>query len=765
MPKDDLDEFITLEDDDQIPKVTTKPTVNKETPSQKSNKLLYIIVSILTVLAFASIAIVSYLYLHKKEQKKAEDVNTTSSKIVQEIKAKEQEALITQSNSYQKMIEDAKRLYKDGKRDEALKLQQKLSNYNRALAYYNLGVADIKNGKFESAVEKFKISCKNPKLDFESTLNIAISYYKQGKLEKFNRYLKRAQFLLASQASSPLFSYYKALIGYYSSNFPETLVPLRHPTANFYKQEQLILKAKLYTSVKNQTDAIKIFENKTDDLFALGLLYATKGEYDLSKKTLEKVIKEDDKNQKAKIALSLIDNKLGLLKSSADTLNRYKQVSTKTGLFFYPIEVKLKESLFDPVIAQREFKKNIFFDERNRLLFLFYFAPFELTSLKQSIQNINKGANFVYINQFKLGRDDLEKSKDISESNIMTNRAILDALNKDLYSAKDNFLKALEKNPNSSILHYNLALTYAKLSMFQEAFKHFKKSSILDRNNQLANIFMEYCNKLLYKKVDEDRIKNLHNQELTPSSQDVKEALLLSILNNKIYRGQIGKLNSDIFSTALKMFNAHMLGDRKSYLNEATKLKEKIPNDIVTNILYIDATHDKEEIKDYARSIQNNLISNKLDYSSIDKGYTFARELYANILNIAGVVHTLRDRELKLSSQENSIATMQTLALSDIYLKNFKEAFDIYNSLIDKKKIQDSNTLFLAAVSAIGAKQHANAIALLELAKLTNSANFESRYALGLLYQEAKNLDGATILYSKIGDIGFKSRYFTFALK
>lgn len=57
-----------------------------------------------------------------------------------------------------------------------------------------------------------------------------------------------------------------------------------------------------------------------------------------------------------------------------------------------------------------------------------------------------------------------------------------------------------------------------------------------------------------------------------------------------------------------------------------------------------------------------------------------------------------------------------------------------------------------------------NAIALLELSKLTDPSNVESKYALGLLYQEVGNYEAATAQYRSIGNIGFISQYFTFAL-
>jgi len=111
---------------------------------------------------------------------------------------------------------------------------------------------------------------------------------------------------------------------------------------------------------------------------------------------------------------------------------------------------------------------------------------------------------------------------------------------------------------------------------------------------------------------------------------------------------------------------------------------------------------------------------------------------------------------------DDVVGIMQALGYVDIYTGNYEEAYAIYNELIDTYKQKDTNTLFLASVASIGANHDANAIALLELAKLTDPNNFESRLALGLLYMEVKNVEAALIQFSKIGDSNFISKYFTF---
>jgi len=145
-----------------------------------------------------------------------------------------------------------------------------------------------------------------------------------------------------------------------------------------------------------------------------------------------------------------------------------------------------------------------------------------------------------------------------------------------------------------------------------------------------------------------------------------------------------------------------------------------------------------------------------LDLSPLYYGGFLPKELYIRMLNIAGIEMIAKKKlTAYASSVKPTIPLLHSLAYSYIYNRDFDEAYKIYNSLIDEYDQKDSHTLFLAAISAIGANHHANAVALLELSKLTDKSNFESRYALGLLYHEAQNLEGSAIEYQKIGNSGF----------
>ena len=212
---------------------------------------------------------------------------------------------------------------------------------------------------------------------------------------------------------------------------------------------------------------------------------------------------------------------------------------------------------------------------------------------------------------------------------------------------------------------------------------------------------------------------------------------------------------------------AQKISNEKYFRKKSTQLQAMLPKDLMSNIVYFNMKYGNENIKEYAKNIQLQFKDKKLDFSSFYYGAKIARVQYVKLLQISGLLYHERDRlkaRLPLE-KDDPIALTHTLAYLDIFSNNFEESYVLYNKLIDDFKQNDTTTIFLAAVAAIGAKHSANAIALLELSKIIDKTNDESRYALGLLYQEVKNFKGAIIQYKKMKDKNFKSKYFSFKIE
>ncbi|MGB2553959.1 hypothetical protein ACPF04_12465, partial [Campylobacter sp. MOP51] len=73
--------------------------------------------------------------------------------------------------------------------------------------------------------------------------------------------------------------------------------------------------------------------------------------------------------------------------------------------------------------------------------------------------------------------------------NLELSKAISSALNYKLKEANAHFAKLISLYPEHSVLHYNLALSYAQIGNFSLAAKHFITSYHLDPTNHLAGVF------------------------------------------------------------------------------------------------------------------------------------------------------------------------------------------------------------------------------------------------------------------------------------
>ncbi len=739
-------------------------------PKKRLNPLIILIIIISVLLIFLGVFLI-YLFLNKEKPQKNED--TIVKEIVKKIEKKEKIPNLEPSQ-LEEMIKKANYLYTHGNKKEALKIYESVSLYNEAISNYNIGVALMKEKKYKEAIEYFKNSIANRENVCVSYLNSAVCALHLKNREDFQKYIKKAKAALPQEINAPLYSYYMALINYYEQNYIESLIPLNHPTSKFYKDRQNYLKSKIEAFLNNDLAAIDALERvkRYETYFALGLLYARIGDYDIALNNLQTALNEGGDELRIKTAISIIYNKTGELESSSKLLKElYKKYGEKLNPI-YPIKVKLKESLFDIQKAQEDFKHNLFLDKEKAAGVLFYFTPYKVFDAKQTINAIKKGGVSIFVDEINPAIKYLKTSSTISKVNLAISEGIKAAIDKDIYKANEIFKRYLKLYPKHSVLHFNLALTYAQIGNYIDALKHFKRSYHLNSKNYLAGLYAALIENILHK--DNRMIINIIKEDIEQSEMDKDKkhflftlASLASNLSSSLLDWLYIKDSKNPLYNALGIIISNKLKKEEEYKKFAKNLYKTLPTDLMANLFYMDSKFRNEDIKSYARDIQDTIIRPKFSLESYEGGYYIAKILYTKMLQISGLLNHEKERLKRkiVQTSKSPIGLLQTIAYLYIYTNDFEESYTIYNELIDTFKQQDSKTLFFASVASIAADHHANAIALLELAKLTNPYNYESRYALGLLYQEIKNFEAASIQYAKIGDIGFKSEYFTFDIK
>ncbi len=670
------------------------------------------------------------------------------------------------------MIKKANLLYEGGNKKEALKLFEQISQFNEAISFYNIGVAKMREEDFEAALDSFKKAIKNGEKRCVSAINAAVSALKLGEKDLFKYYIDLAFAYLPMESNSVLYSYYAGLINYYKNYYFESLIAFSYEGSEHYGYEQNYIASKILASMDMNSKAINRLEKKaqTDDSLTLGLLHAKIGEFRAAKKYLTMAIDTTEKPLHAKAALNLVHNKLGELGDSAMIMDELYSQFDENATKVYPIKTVLQKSLFDINIAQSEFDETLFFDNEKTYSLLFYFAPFKVFDAEQTVSYIRRGGMSIFLDEIGPALSFLRKSSTISRVNLAISSGIKKALNHHTREANQIFLEMIDIYPKHSILHYNLALTFAQIADFSKAHRHFAKSYHLDNNNYLAGIFAVMTGELIKKDIEKlkENLKRSIVNDTTLDESNLFISLIHLTQNNQLALTrwlELDKKDTPL-NIMLDIIIAQKTFNESAYRQKAILLRSTLPKDIIANIINFNVKHKKNDIKEYAKAIQIDFKNLDLNYNSFYYGPKIVKKTFVKLLQIGGILHQKREELIAKMELEKTdpIAIMQTLAFISIYTHNFEEAFVLYNKLIDDFEQKDSSTIFFAAIAAIGAGHSENAVALLKLATLINPKHYESRYALGLLYQEAKNWEGATIQYRRIEDSDFQSNYFSFEI-
>ena len=763
------EEIIIIEDSDAAEESDISYGTDEEeedyTPSESKNKK-NIIISIAVGVLLLIIIIIAFFALSSP----SEELSTGLSMDDIEERLDKDKVKPIEATKLENMIAKADYLYSSGSKDEALTIYEKIAHYSEAISSYNLGVAQLKDKQYNIALKTFKKAIQNDEKRCVSAINAAVCSLHLKDKESFRYYIDLAYAYLPQERGSRLYSYYYALINYYNNNYLETLSALKNATTKDYIKVQNNLSAKINAFFENDYDAIEALEENRHNLddFSLGLLYARVGDISLAKKYLEDAITKSIEPIKAQLALGFVNLKSGQVANGAKLIENITDMYPEEVYKPYPITVKLKESLFNVSKAQNRYRKLSTSNKKLNYQKIFYFSPYKVFNANQTISYIRKGNANIYIDDIDSAKEYLKKSSSSSNVNVGIVKAIKKALSFRTREANDMLNKLVEIQPKHSILHYNLALTYAQMGNMVKANHHFLRSYHLDAKNYLSGVYAVMTSQLINKKH-----KKLYSIILDViSEQELSEEIVL-------YKTLLQLTQDNVLSTvdwldnnykqrpvylALDIIIALQLNKVDIAKRSAKKLISMQPNDILPHMMYIDSHFNSLPEKEYSKEVSKYLKKQNFNFKDLYFGPYITRYLYIQQNLILGKLYFVRQqiKSVLQTTQEHTEELTSSLALASLYDGAFEEAYTLYNNLIDNLKVRDAHTLFLGAVASIAADHHPNAIALLELSKLKDTNFLESRYALGLLYLEVKNNKGAVIQLSRVSKNNFNSEYFNF---
>lgn len=667
------------------------------------------------------------------------------------------------------MIQKANALYLRGEREQALRIYEQIAVYSESLSNYNLGVAKMNQHNYKDALESFKKAIASNENQTVAAINAAVCSLYLKDMAKFNYYLDLAYVYLPNEGNSELFNYYLSLINYYKGFYPEALQMLQKTNNEIYTDNAKYLSAKIYAKMGLNERALENLQSQGnyESSLPIGLLYARMGDYQKAIGALERSMKIDKERNDSIAALNLIDLKIGNYQDMIRRTQTYFSGEENLILDKHKIKVHLKKELSNIRMAQENFSKDFMRGKKAQADLLFYYAPYQVFDIKQAANYINKANVSNYI-QSQHNTSLLNTSSTLSSVNVKLAKIISNAINNELQSANKDFKTLLGSYKEHSILHFNLALSYAQLQKYDLAYQHFSSSYHLDPRNYAAGAFAVLAGSLSDK--DTVRLISEINENINadPNFDGLIYQSIISFANGD-YLAMMPFLDTDTQDTAFHLIVKILIAKNNSLHNQSdaltAKLKGIMNDDLLTNILFFNAQNSNLNIKEYSQNAQLYFKEMKINYATLANGANVIMDDYVSLMRICGLLNQEREKikQTLAVNSDNEVGLSRVLAYMNIYAGLYEEAYGLYDILINDYKIKDSRIYFLAAVAAVGSNNPNSAIALLELSKLEDTSNQESTFALALLYHEVQNYEPALFQYSRLKD-KFQSEFFTFDL-
>ncbi|TLE17250.1 tetratricopeptide repeat protein [Helicobacter apodemus] len=782
MPSEESKEnIIQLDDDFDIVRDILDKKSKEKKPTTKIEKILHffnthkklsvILALLLGVLIVAFIFIMGSLFSKEEAMPSQEEEAIVSPP---QFSIEGGGEIIVDEGELEDLIGKANFLYMNGNKEEALDLYGRIASYSEGLSSYNLGVVQMQQEAYKGALKSFQTAIDVGEYRVISALNAAVSSLYLKEPLQYQYYLQLAQTYLPYAANLPIHSYLYGLIHYYQGNYIEAISPLTHQNTPYYKQQNNRLLAALYSYFNSNRKAIAYLDNdslESKEWFNLALLYARIGEYQQADKFLAQIIDESGNTLEVDMASALVKLKLARFNQAVSFLKPYADNQEMINKNPYPIKVILRDDFFDVNIAQKRFWNEFGGSKLNAYEILFYYAPYKVFDAKEALYVIQEGGINISIENLQEAKEVLLRGQTISKVNRNIASAILEILSGDIRIANDILQSAVAQYPNHAILHYNLGLNYAQMGDYDKSYQHFIRSFHLNPKDVQVGVFALATAKLTHR--DFSRLESDVGKEVVNFQGSKEEMQFLQVLLNFVRDGSPASLgfleqssSNILIYYALNFVQGVLLGDQSLLINSSHHLKNLQPTDPLSNLLELLALNYYDDPKTLSLKLQSYYQDKNLNKDLIYYGPSIVRETYIKVGHIVGTLHYVQqDLDYRLISERKDVrGVTQALALTYIYLQEFEKAFTLYNNLIDDLKENDTQTLFLAAVAAIGAGHTENAAALLQLSKLEAPTNYETRVANGLLYLQEKNFNAANSQFTVIGDSEQKSDYFDFKI-
>lgn len=563
---------------------------------------------------------------------------------------------------------------------------------------FNKAVLHLNRNEYEKAIELFLKTSKI--LQIPSFLNIGIAYYKMNSIDNAIIYLNKI-YENENIAQRDSFSYMSACFYLYKitkdNKYLDTIVRVARKDKNISNHSKRML-ADTYVILKDYEAALEVL-NQIDFNVALkkALLNIKIKSYERAAVELNKA-KDETQNPNTLDKILWIEafnflklNKLDDLKETLDLIHK-KRLTFKANLEL-PLELYFNQNKF----TSKEYLSSVLeFDEHRKYDFLFYFAPFVFSDSQEIIYDSVKG--FIY-NQ---------------SENIVSLDSMIDYNSKFLELVKDDpiirvqKLKEILKTDTKSYIYYNLALSYAQIDDFHNAFTYFEKAYKLNPGNKLyLSLYLVSANIIGKGIKDKDYLEN----SMKSSSG------LYVYFGKEIYRAFLNKeysfinkpenFENTIFYQALDFLEA--MKEKKRLINHP--LLQEYIKDPFTLLIRLVQRKDKESDFEYYARMQDTIPLTLNNYFL--EGPLVVTKYYIDILKSLGIFYKA---DLKIIGSK-SPSYLRLKAIRDLHYNLPNETIKTLEYLQKEYELEDKYSMYLIVAALLEAGRYNDASIQISLIK------------------------------------------------
>lgn len=573
---------------------------------------------------------------------------------------------------------------------------------------FNKAVLLLEKGEYKKAIDTFKTT--SDVLKIPSFLNIGIAYYKLNQIENALLYLNNI-YEYKEAIYTDTYSYISAAYYLYQirndKTYLDSIVEITRKYKNLTEHSKRLV-VDTYIILRNYESALSLLKTMQfqDDL-KIALLYIKLKDYVSAEKYLVKAKENSiNKNKIDEILWFMVfrdlkSNQLEKLKEHLEEINKRKD-SFKIHMA-YPLEIYFNNNKF----TTKEYLLFITkFSSERKSDYIYYFAPFIFSDTQEIVYDLSKG--FIF--------KDKQNVKSL-EQMVSFNSKFIEIIKEDPI-VRVKKLKDYIKDDSNSYMYYNLALCYAQIFDYHNAYKYFSKAYKLNPGNKLyAAMTLITANRIDLKLSDYEYIEN--NIKSSKGLYKYFGQILYKVMFNPEFNISIDPLTykKTIFYKALDYL---VKMDEGIVTSEHILLTEHYKDPFVYLLNLTLRRNNENDFKYFSRlqdetplKINNNFL----------EGPPIITSFYFDLLKAIGLFH----RADFSQNGEQSATYLRTKVLVDLHFNKSKEALSILDQLQKSYKLEDKYTMFLVVAAYLNGGKYNEAslqISLIKAVLNDNDANF-----------------------------------------